>query len=70
MTDSEELPVGDAYPAVPEIPDPPSYAPIFTGLGITVTAWGFLTNFFIIGFGLLVFLLGLRIWIKELSNGS
>ena len=69
MSDLEDPPT-ETYPAVPQVPDPPSYAPIIAGLGITVTAWGFLTNFFIIAFGLMMFLLSLHIWIKELSHES
>ena len=56
------------YPSVPEIPDPPSYAPIVTGLGIALVAWGFLTNMVILFFGVSIFSLAISIWIKELTT--
>jgi hypothetical protein len=56
------------YAAVPEEPDPPSYAPIVTGLGIAVTAWGFLTNLTILALGAFLFCYGMSIWIKELTH--
>lgn len=56
------------YPSVPEEPDPPSYAPIFSGLGIATFAWGFLTNPSILLMGLAIFVFGLSIWIKELTK--
>lgn len=56
------------FAAIPEEPDPPSYAPILTGLGIAVFAWGFLTAPFIILVGMLVFATGMTIWIKELTH--
>ncbi len=56
------------YAAVPEVPDPPSYAPIFTGLGISVSAWGLLTSPAISALGLVIFIFGMLIWIKELTT--
>ena len=53
---------------VPVEPDPPSYAPIFTGLGIATFAWGFLTNLIILFTGLAIFIFGISIWIKELTK--
>jgi hypothetical protein len=64
----EEAASHEQYVAVPEEPDPPSYAPIVTGLGIAVTAWGFLTDLSILGLGILVFCFGMSIWIKELTH--
>lgn len=55
------------YLSVPVVPDPPSYAPIFTGLGIAVFAWGFLTNLTILILGLAIFTFGISVWIKELT---
>lgn len=60
--------VGGQYAAIPEEPDPPSYAPIVTGLGIAVFAWGFLTAPFIVLVGLFLFATGMTIWIKELTH--
>lgn len=56
------------YPCVPEEPDPPSYAPIITGLGIAVSAWGFLTSPTILALGFFTFVYGMSIWIKELTH--
>jgi hypothetical protein len=64
VTSTESL----EYPSVPVIPDPPSYAPIFTGLGIAISAWGFLTNLIILLLGLAIFSFGSSIWIKELTH--
>jgi len=70
---AEEAAIGEAeaseqYPSVPVEPDPPSYAPIFTGLGIATFAWGFLTNLIILFTGLAIFIFGISIWIKELTK--
>jgi len=64
----EEAASHQQFVAVPEEPDPPSYAPIVTGLGIAVTAWGFLTDLSILGLGILIFCFGMSIWIKELTH--
>ena len=58
----------EQFPSVPVEPDPPSYAPIFTGLGIATFAWGFLTNLIILFTGLAIFIFGISIWIKELTK--
>jgi hypothetical protein len=58
----------EQFPSVPVEPDPPSYAPIFTGLGIATFAWGFLTNLVILFTGLAIFIFGISIWIKELTK--
>ena len=60
--------VSEQYPSVPVEPDPPSYAPIFAGLGIATFAWGFLTNLIILFTGLAIFIFGISIWIKELTK--
>jgi len=59
---------GPLFPAEPVDPDPPSYAPIVTGLGIAIMAWGFLTNVVILLFGFAFFSLAISIWIKELTS--
>lgn len=72
VTDSEQVSpeqgLGPEYAAVPEHPDPPSYAPILSGLGIAVLAWGFLTDPWIGALGLTFFGCGLLVWIKELTH--
>ena len=60
--------VNEQFPSVPVEPDPPSYAPIFAGLGIATFAWGFLTNLIILFTGLAIFVFGISIWIKELTK--
>lgn len=68
MTEESEHNHEALYPAIPQVPDPPSYSPIVTGLGIAVTAWGFLTDVTIGACGVFLFCIGLSIWIKELTS--
>lgn len=68
VADSVSHEVAGQFAAIPEEPDPPSYAPILTGLGIAVFAWGFLAAPFIILVGMLIFATGMTIWIKELTH--
>lgn len=67
MTDEEEKQEREEeFKAVPEEVPAPSYAPIFTALGIVLAGWGLLTNGVVILLGLGFFLFGAAIWTKEL----
>lgn len=67
MTDDEERAEEvEQYRAVPEEVPAPSYAPIFTALGIALAGWGLLTNGLVTLLGLGFFLFGASIWTKEL----
>lgn len=64
---SQEAPE-KAYRAVPERMPPPSFAPLFSALGIALLFWSFLTGTAIMLLGLGFLITGGTIWIQELTD--
>lgn len=60
---------GWSRPLPHELP-PPTYWPMIVAIGIVFLAWGAVTSWFILGAGLLMFLIGIGGWIGELRNDT
>lgn len=56
------------YKAKPETLPKPTYWPIFLALGVVCMFWGILTNWFVSGIGLVVFIVALSGWITDIYN--
>ncbi|GAC1427497.1 MAG: hypothetical protein NVSMB65_00140 [Chloroflexota bacterium] len=52
----------------PDRTPPPTYWPAVFALGITLFAWGIISNLFVLAAGLIIFVVGLAGWIGDLLH--
>ncbi len=53
---------------LPEVIPPPTYAPSFMAAGIVFLVWGFLTKLLVTLAGIVLMIVSLVLWLREIRN--
>lgn len=52
----------------PELLAKPTWSPAALAFGITLTVWGLVSSFILLGIGLLIFIVSLAAWIRDICH--